>query len=339
MSAAKRARITPPADRIRAVEHALRFDDVMGLVQFHYGCSLRAIDAELKDERDAAIDRLLRASAIVKAADAQRREWRGQRHGENRIGRRRRLKLAVYRQIKEFAPGLVTVPFIVVADWYTAAELDGHYDADADFDDEYDGYNNLDFDLDLILDAVREEHGRYGYFQWQDRRGLKLYHARTLLEACEVAGTEADIYEARIIALRQIKEVTPEIEGGVPGFAIGRDQLEWIMSIIYSEYDDNLRWRLFDRDSLYKSIRGESAKVRHFEAYQLALYGQRMLNEDRPDRYRVDVMSTHHGWDVIEGIRQFAPDLVTVDDCKGPRHGISPWPIIQRLIGATAWTK
>jgi len=321
MSAAKRARVMPSADRIRALEHALLFDEVMGLVQFHYASSLRDIDAEVKDVRDAAIDRLLRAFAIVKATDVQRRDWHIHRSGENRVGLRRRLILAGYRQIKEFAPELVRG--MVVADFYIDSELD------RDFHD----------DFDSLFDEVRAQHTSYTNFKWTEGVGLKLYHARILLKACKAAGTEAKIREARIIALRLIKEVSPRIEVGASGVEIDLDHPECTKTRIYAAYNDNISWRLFGRNSLYESIRGESSKVRHFEAYQIALYGQRMLNDDHPHRDGVDPMLNHHGWYAIEGIRKFAPDLVTVDDCKGPWPGLDSWPIIQRLIEATAWTK
>jgi hypothetical protein len=325
MSAAKRARVMPSADRIRAVEHALRFDDVMGLVQFHYASSLRAVDAEVKDARDAAIDRLVRAFAIVEALDSRYMAYiRRVQGGENvHMGSLSHDILAGYHQITEFAPELVRR---VVAPDYTGCELDN---------------NSWDFNRAYHrFQGVRIEHKRYTKFQRYEGNGLALYHARILLKACEAAGTEAKIREALIIALRLIKEVSPEIGRGFGSdFAIDLDRPELTKSRIYSAHDDDIHWRLFGRDSLYESIRGESSKVRHFEAYQMALYGQRMLNDDHLNRDGEDPILNHHGWYAIEGIRKFAPDLVTVNDCKGPWPGLDSWPILQRLIEATAWAK
>ena len=317
----------PSADRVKAVEKALRFHEVMGLVQFHYASSLRSREAEAKDARDAAIERLLRAFAIVKTIETERRHRRRHRRGENRLVLRRRALLAGYRQIKEFAPELVRE--FVAAEYYTDAELD------RDFHD----------DFDSLFDTVRRKYKEYILFKETKAVGLQLYHARALLKACKTAGTKAKILEARMVAIRLIKEVSPEIEHG-QYWVLDPDQPGLTKSRVYHAYESNMYGRLCTEPSLEEGILGESSKVRHLEAYQLAEFMQKHFNhcyDTRNSHYDdeqiPDGALNSRAWLAVEKIKSFAPELVAADECKGPWPGMDPWPVIRRVIVATVWAK
>jgi len=184
-----------PVDRVIIVKRAILFHEALNLVQFYYAGSLKSYEADAKDERDAAIDGLYRAIAIVRVVDTQCVDWRRMhrrprhRGGEdvNRLRFQRRAQIAGCRQIREFAPELVS-EFEDARNW-TVLELD------TNLHDKGPG--------DLFCE-VRREYEEYVRYKQTEAAGMHLYHARTLLKACKTAGTDAEIKEARIVATRLI---------------------------------------------------------------------------------------------------------------------------------------
>jgi hypothetical protein len=313
-------------DRLKAVEHAMRFDEVMDLVKFHYAGSLRAVYAEVKDARDAAIERLLRAYAMVEVLDIQDRRWRRGR-SDRRMPVERRTELALYYEIREFAPELVgTTP---------ADELYGRAQ-----------HEPWPYGWDNIFGELRREHEEYTQFKNAESRSLQLYHARVLLKACKTAGTKAQIRAALVVAMHRIKEVSPKLEiDGLRGQWYDGSPW-WPKYVVYQAYQFDMLDRLYREPSLLESIQGESPKVRHLDAYRLAEFVQRLFNKccgtptpnsSYPDMYS-DAELTKLAWRTVTTIKSFAPELVAVGEGVHPRP-LDPWSIIQRLIEDTAWAK
>ena len=95
MLIAKRARTMPSADRIKVVEKAVRFHEVMSIVQFHHAGCLKSFEADAVDQRDAIIARLHRAMDIM---DSLWLDHNTDRH---------EIELEGARRIREFAPEFV----------------------------------------------------------------------------------------------------------------------------------------------------------------------------------------------------------------------------------------
>ena len=108
MPIAKRARVEP--SRAKVVKKEVLFHEALGLVEFHHAGHLNSYEADKKEVQDAAIARLRRAYAIVRAIETQHNdmEWSGRRSdGEdntNRIRLRRDAQRDGIIQIREFAP-------------------------------------------------------------------------------------------------------------------------------------------------------------------------------------------------------------------------------------------
>ena len=144
-----------------------------------------------------------------------------------------------------------------------------------------------------------------------------------------------------MVAIRLIKEVSPEIEHE-QYWELDPDQPGLTKSRVYDAYETYMYWRLRAEPSLKEGILGESSKVRHFAAYQLVEFIQRQEHEDDDD----DVGLKSRAWQVVLKIKSFAPDLVAADECVEPWDfgacpwaRMDPWPIIRRLIVATAWAR
>jgi hypothetical protein len=165
-----------------------------------------------------------------------------------------------------------------------------------------------------------------------------------LLKACKLAGTESKIREAQIVAIRLIMEVSPEIEPEAPHLKFDVDYPDITEAAVYETYNTLIYFRLIrgEPSSALESIRGESPKVRHLEAYQMADYVQRRFNKCG-DPYNSQGWSfPGHGldsvaWSAVTAIKQFAPDLVTDEEGVYPYPAMDPFAIIQRLVAATAW--
>ena len=331
MSAAKRARTMIPVERGVNVKRAVLFHEVMDLVQFHYSSSLRAVHAEVKDVRDAAIERLFRAYAMVKVLDIQDSRWRRSiGSGVHCRPVERRTELALYREIRGFAPELVCKS--------TSIELYTEYELDT---------QPWPYDCDDTFGLLRRKYHKYIQFKKGESFSLQLYHARVLLKACKIVGTKAQIRAARIVAIHLIMEVSPKLEPDNPHCKFDDADPEWTKHVVYEQYHSDMHARLRHTPSLLESIRGESPNVRHLEAYRRAEFVQREFNKcyDICNRhYPYDGMYTDEelielAWLVVTTIKSFAPELVVVKLGVHPHHAMDPWPIIQGLIEATAWAK
>jgi hypothetical protein len=327
MSAAKRARVMLSTDRLKAVEHAMRFDEVMDLVKFHYAGSLRAVYAEVKDARDAAIERLLRAYAMVEVLDKQDRRWRRYTgSGNDRIPVERSTEIALYYEIRAFAPEFVNT---VSPDEHPSWAWYG-----------WDG----------LFDRLRGENADYIGFKERESISLQRYHARARLKDCKTAGTKAQIRAARIVAIQRIRERADELSPSNFFSQFQGASPEYTKRVVYDHCCLDMWTRLYHQPSVLESIQGESPSVRHLEAYRRVEFVQRLYNKwsvasnPRP-LYREDLPSGEEGeeltelaWRAVTTIKSFAPELVAVGEGVHPRP-LDPWPIIQRLIEATAWAK
>jgi len=340
MPTAKRVRTIPSADRVKVVEKALRFHEVLGLVQFHHAGHLKSYEADAKEVRDAAIARLCRAFAILEDINERHDDMvlNGRRADGNSTMSSRRLRREAQRegirQVRAFAPELMA----------GTMDVDLDVDLDADFDAESD--EEWEEDFDTLFDQVRED-----YAEYTQRRRCKAelsahLHAWALLNACDKAGFGANLREAQIVALRQIREFAPELTDRIEIGSACSEVHAYNVMTVYEVCRESICNRMyFGPTSLYKDMRGESSLVRHPEAHRMAGYVQeeyiRESRRLRDMRYFNDIPEFSHQEEriahlrlhaerVLEKIQLFAPELVSYEE------GSNPWHIIRRVIKDTA---
>jgi hypothetical protein len=314
MPIAKRARV----DRAQVVKKEVLFHEAMGLVQVHHSGHLNSFEADRKEVQDAAIARLYRAYAIVKAFGTQHTisNWSDRRadggDSMNRMRLRREAQRDGVLQIREFEPELV--PELVDMDAEYEIDEDGNY------------HDNSD-----IFQSVRYEYHRYTQSIWNKAADARLYHAWTLLKACDNEGTEADILNARISTIRQISEFASDFFMTTPHCRIA--SAEYTTAAVYKGYNRGIRHRLRQMPSKYESIDGETSRVRHLEAHQLAVYVQEESNR------HYDIHGRRNEAEhiahlprladlVVERIKSFAPELIVAGNSETR---------ILRVIADAAW--
>jgi hypothetical protein len=298
------------------VKRELLFHEAMGLVEHHHSGFLDSYESDAKVVKDAAIARLYRAYAIVRAIETQHNEmaWSGRRADGEDTTNRRRLRLEAQRdgvrQIREFAPELMTDYMLV--------------DLNVEF--EYDPEDGYEEDFDELFAQARREYHKYDEFIKSEAESARLCHARALLKACDNEGTEANIREARIVAIRQIREFVPGML--LAAFHSTLDSAEYTTASVYSAYRWDIRCRIHHTPSLYDSVRGESAHIRHSEARRMAVYIQDEYDFRQTEQHSAGLMPLVE--QAIEKIKSFAPELVP-DEADA-----DPWHIIRRVIADTA---
>lgn len=336
MLIAKRARTMPSADRIKVVEKAVRFHEVMSIVQFHHAGHLKSYEADAKEVRDAATARMCRAFAILE--DIHDMVWSGRRAEGNSTMASRRLRREAQRegirQVREFAPELMA----------GTMDVDLDVDLDADFDAESD--EEWEEDFDTLFDQVREDYEDYTHRSRYKAELSAHLQAWALLTACDKAGVGADLRGAQIVALRQIREFAPELTDAIEIDSACSEVHAYNVMTVNAVCRGSIDNRMyFGPTSLYKDMRGESSLIRHPEAHRMAGYVQeeyiressrlrqmRYFN-DIPEFRRQEERVTHlrlYAERVLEKIQLFAPELVSYEE------GSNPWRIIRRVIEATA---
>jgi hypothetical protein len=221
-------------------------------------------------------------------------------------------------------------------------DVDLDVDLDADFDAESD--EEWEEDFDTLFDQVREDYAEYTHRRRYKAEFSTRLQAWALLKACDNAGFGADLREAQIVALCQIREFAPELTDAIDiGNSCSETHAYDVMSV-YEGCKHTISGRMyFGPTSLHEDMRGESSLVRHPEAHRMALFMQEEYNREtrcfRVMRYFNDIISHQAeriahlrslAERVIERIQSFAPELV-VDE-----KGSNPWHIIRRVIETTA---
>jgi hypothetical protein len=201
-------------------------------------------------------------------------------------------------------------------------------DLNAEFEDE-DGYENDIFDYYLRI--VRAEYHQYAQSRRNKRRNARLYHARTLFNDCDNEETEANVRTARIAVIHQISRFAED-------FMMSCDHCrtapaEYAMAEVYTSYNWGIRCRLGQKPSIYESIGGETSRVRHLEAHQLAVYVQEESNRHY-DIHGLRNEAEHIAHLprladlVVERIKSFAPELIVAGNSETR---------ILRVIADAAW--